>query len=72
MSDMLLDAAHVAAGGVYVAAVMGTTLGPSLFVTGFNAIGIHVVGGHEVSLVDESWQKRKTFKYIRVADANSA
>lgn len=52
--DIFLDAAHVAAGGVIVYHTMGTTVGPSAFVTGFNIAGIHAEQGHE-TIVSESW-----------------
>lgn len=35
LNQMLFDAAHVAAGGVRVTKTMGTTIGPSVFFTGF-------------------------------------
>jgi len=35
LEDLFLDAAHTAAGGVNVIMTMGTTFGPSAFVTGF-------------------------------------
>eukprot|EP01065_Artemidia_motanka_P012713 TRINITY_DN1701_c10_g1_i1.p1 TRINITY_DN1701_c10_g1~~TRINITY_DN1701_c10_g1_i1.p1 ORF type:complete len:505 (+),score=193.60 TRINITY_DN1701_c10_g1_i1:205-1515(+) len=54
MVDMLFDAAHVAAGGVYIAKVMGTTVGPSAFFTGFKDVGIKIDAGHEV-MVSEAW-----------------
>ena len=43
-----------AAGGVRVAKVMGTTLGPSVFFTGFNQVGVRIDNGHEVMLT-EAW-----------------
>lgn len=54
LSEMMFDAMHVAAGGVRVAKVMGTTLGPSVFFTGFNQVGVRIDGGHEVML-SEAW-----------------
>lgn len=54
LSEMMFDAMHVAAGGVRVAKVMGTTLGPSVFFTGFNAVGVRIDNGHEVML-SEAW-----------------
>lgn len=50
----MLDCAHVASGGITVSNVMGTTLGPALFVHGFTNIGIHLVAGHEV-MISEAW-----------------
>ena len=52
--DIFLDAAHVASGGVIIYHTMGTTVGPSAFVTGFNVAGIHAEQGHE-TIVSESW-----------------
>ena len=54
LSEMMFDAMHVAAGGVRVAKVMGTTLGPSVFFTGFNQVGVRIDNGHEVMLT-EAW-----------------
>jgi hypothetical protein len=54
LSEMMFDAMHVASGGVRVAKVMGTTLGPSVFFTGFNAVGVRIDNGHEVML-SEAW-----------------
>ena len=54
LSEMMFDAMHVAAGGVRVAKVMGTTLGPSVFFTGFNKVGVRIDDGHEVML-SEAW-----------------
>lgn len=51
-TDMLFDAAHVAAGGVYIAKAMGATIGPSAFFIGFRKEGIKIDGGHEVMIVD--------------------
>jgi hypothetical protein len=51
---VLLDGSHVAAGGVYVTHVMGTTLGPAIFITGFKQFGVHIVAGHEV-MVTNAW-----------------
>lgn len=50
----MLDASHVAAAGITVSHVMGTTLGPALFIHGFWQFGVHIVGGHEVMLT-EAW-----------------
>ena len=44
LSEMMFDAMHVAAGGVRVAKVMGTTLGPSVFFTGFNQVSVAIGG----------------------------
>ena len=52
--DIMLDAAHVAAGGVVVYHTMGTTVGPSAFLVGFNQAGVRVDGGHE-TIVSDSW-----------------
>ena len=54
LDSMLLDASHVAAGGVRVAATMGTTVGPSMFFIHFNQAGLQVMGGHE-TILTESW-----------------
>ena len=54
LSEMMFDASHVAAGGVRVAKVMGTTLGPSVFFTGFRSVGVRIDNGHEVML-SEAW-----------------
>jgi hypothetical protein len=54
LSEMMFDASHVAAGGVKVSKVMGTTVGPSVFFTGFNLIGLQINAGHEVML-SEAW-----------------
>eukprot|EP00930_Biecheleria_cincta_P070339 TRINITY_DN5797_c0_g2_i1.p1 TRINITY_DN5797_c0_g2~~TRINITY_DN5797_c0_g2_i1.p1 ORF type:complete len:496 (-),score=73.70 TRINITY_DN5797_c0_g2_i1:41-1381(-) len=54
LAGMLFDAAHVAAGGVYVAKAMGTTIGPSAFFTGFNQVGVKVDAGHEV-MIQQAW-----------------
>ena len=51
ISDVFLDAAHVAAGGVHVAMTMGTTVTNS-FVTGFHGAGILVDQGHETMVTD--------------------
>lgn len=53
LSNMLFDAAHVAAGGVYAGAVMGTVI-TSGFFTGFTQIGISIEHGHEV-MISETW-----------------
>jgi hypothetical protein len=52
MDNLFFDAAHVAAGGVMVASTMGTTVGPSVFFTGFVEAGLRVNGGHETILTD--------------------
>ena len=49
---MLFDASHVASGGVSVSKVMGTTIGPSVFFTGFTRQGVVINGGHEVMLLE--------------------
>jgi hypothetical protein len=54
LSEMMFDSSHVAAGGVKVSKVMGTTIGPSVFFTGFNEIGLQINAGHEVML-SEAW-----------------
>ena len=53
ISDVFLDAAHVAAGGISVSMTMGTTITNS-FVTGFTTAGILVEEGHE-TMVSEAW-----------------
>lgn len=53
-SEMLFDAAHVAAGGLNIAKAMGATVGPSAFFIGFRKQGIRIDGGHEVMVV-ETW-----------------
>lgn len=52
VEDIFLDGSHVAAGGVLVALTMGTTIGPSAFVTGFTQAGIRVEQGHETIVLD--------------------
>lgn len=47
VEDMFLDGGHVAAGGIAVYKTMGTTVGPSAFITGFNVAGVLVEAGHE-------------------------
>eukprot|EP00939_MAST-03C_sp_MAST-3C-sp1_P003382 g3382.t1 len=54
IEDVMLDGSHVARGGVVVNQTMGTTIGPSAFVTGFTNVGVQVNGGHE-TLVFDSW-----------------
>ena len=53
-SNMLFDAAHVAAGGVNIANAMGATVGPSAFFIGFKQAGVRIDGGHEVMII-EAW-----------------
>jgi len=52
LDNLFLDAAHVNAGCVLVQATMGTTVGPSIFMTGFVEAGLRVLGGHETILSD--------------------
>lgn len=52
VEDIFLDGSHVAAGGVLVALTMGTTIGPSAFVTGFTQAGVRVEQGHETIVLD--------------------
>jgi hypothetical protein len=52
-SSVLLDANFVAAGGIKVERVMGTTL-TNVFVTGFTTVGIQVTHGHEV-MISDAW-----------------
>ena len=47
LNEMMFDASHVAAGGVSVSKTMGTTIGPSVFFTGFTTAGVQINGGHE-------------------------
>jgi len=54
LSEILFDAAHVAAGGIHVAHVMGTTIGPSAFFIGFTDAGVRIDGGHEV-MIQQAW-----------------
>lgn len=54
LNDMMFDAGHVAAGGVRVGKVMGTTIGPSVFFTGFTKAGVRIDAGHEVMIM-EGW-----------------
>eukprot|EP00047_Mylnosiga_fluctuans_P009251 m.10672 g.10672 ORF g.10672 m.10672 type:complete len:477 (+) comp2543_c0_seq1:149-1579(+) len=51
VADVLFDAAHVAAGGFYIAHAMGATVGPAFFI-GFNQAGVRIDGGHETMVVD--------------------
>eukprot|EP00908_Phaeocystis_cordata_P021075 Transcript_338.p2 GENE.Transcript_338~~Transcript_338.p2 ORF type:complete len:403 (-),score=121.45 Transcript_338:909-2117(-) len=53
LTNMLLDASDVAAGGVRISKTMGATL-TSTFFLGFSQVGLQVNSGHEVMLVD-SW-----------------
>jgi len=53
LSEIMFDAAHRAAGGVYVARTMGATIGPAFFV-GFKDVGVRIDLGHEV-MVHQSW-----------------
>jgi hypothetical protein len=46
LNDMMFDASHVAAGGVRVDKTMGTTIGPSVFFTGFTNAGVRIDGAH--------------------------
>eukprot|EP00037_Helgoeca_nana_P018239 m.174645 g.174645 ORF g.174645 m.174645 type:complete len:662 (-) comp24362_c0_seq1:222-2207(-) len=54
LNQMLFDAAHVAAGGVRVTKTMGTTIGPSVFFTGFTLAGVRIDGGHEC-MIQQAW-----------------
>jgi len=54
IEDMFLDGSHIAAGGINVFSTMGTTIGPSMFITGFNEAGVRVNQGHE-TMVFDSW-----------------
>ena len=53
VTNVLLDANFVAAGGIRVSKVMGTTL-QEVFVTGFVTSGIHISNGHEV-MISNAW-----------------
>lgn len=53
LSNLLLDARLIAAGGMRIGKVMGTTI-TSCFVVGFVETGIQIDRGHEV-MVSESW-----------------
>ena len=53
VSNMLFDAAHIAAGGLRVGMVMGTVV-TSAFFTGFAKIGLSIEHGHEV-MVSDTW-----------------
>eukprot|EP00050_Salpingoeca_kvevrii_P020071 m.93927 g.93927 ORF g.93927 m.93927 type:complete len:523 (-) comp8702_c0_seq1:209-1777(-) len=70
VSDVLLDASHQAAGGVHVSNVMGTTLGPSIFITAFNVSGIQIDHGHEV-MVSEAWLAEYFWSQHRPTDSSS-
>jgi len=52
--DVFLDGGHRAAGCIQVNKTMGTTIGPSAFLTGFNQAGIAVNQGHE-TIISDSW-----------------
>ena len=52
LSELFLDASHVAAGGLSVSKTMGLTLGPSAFVYGFTDTGIRVDSGHEIMILE--------------------
>lgn len=51
---VFFDGRHKAAGCIKTEKVMGMTIGPSAFCTGFKDAGIQVNGGHETILTD-SW-----------------
>jgi hypothetical protein len=42
VEDIFLDSSHVARGGISVNKTMGTTIGPSIFITGFTGYGVQV------------------------------
>lgn len=72
LSEMLFDAAHVAAGGVAVAKAMGTTIGPSAFFIGFNKQGVRIDAGHEVMIqqawfAEYYWSEPKTMPSMSIA-----
>ena len=52
VEDIFLDAAHVSRGGVCVNKTMGTTIGPSIFITGYTEYGVQVNQGHETMIFD--------------------
>ena len=54
LSEMMFDASHVAAGGVSVSKTMGTTIGPSVFFTGFTVAGVALNSGHECMIL-QGW-----------------
>jgi len=53
VTNVLLDANFVAAGGLRVSKVMGTTL-DEVFITGFVQSGIYISNGHEV-MISNAW-----------------
>eukprot|EP00049_Salpingoeca_infusionum_P018503 m.357516 g.357516 ORF g.357516 m.357516 type:complete len:466 (+) comp17860_c0_seq1:99-1496(+) len=53
IANMMFDASHVAAGGVYIAKTMGATIQPAFFI-GYQEAGLNIVAGHEV-MVFNSW-----------------
>lgn len=54
VSGVLFDGGQAAAGGVWVGATMGTSLGPMNYYTGHTQAGVYVTGGHE-TMIHESW-----------------
>lgn len=59
-----MDGSHVAAGCVVVYSTMGTTVGPSVFLTGFNSVGLHVseaIAAHHFVVVTIHRAMRRSF-----------
>lgn len=54
LENLMLDCNHNAIGAVLIEATMGASLGPQLFILGFDQAGVTVNGGHEV-MIHESW-----------------
>lgn len=52
--DLFLDGSGVAGGGLRLSNVMGSTIGPALYVVNFTGAGIDIEGGHEVE-VAHAW-----------------
>ena len=53
ISDIFLDASHIAAGGIQVSKTMGTTITNS-FMTAFNVAGVLIDQGHE-TMISKCW-----------------
>jgi hypothetical protein len=54
VSDLLLDGARIAHGGLLINATMGGNVGPDVYSVNFMRAGISVHGGHEV-MIHEAW-----------------
>jgi len=54
ITNVLLDAAHVSAGGMLITRSMGVSVGPGVYVERFEDVGINIDQGHE-TLIHEAW-----------------